>query len=142
LKLLESVEKEGFHLTLNYFWVQMLTYQIISVYRLEGGVGGLDKKCFGAMTNTGQDQQTHVVVSQGGDTSNANVRIAETRLVASMLQYALRFHDFMKRECVQQCSLMCDSLLYEAYYSHEVIDSDVAKHSLQLPDKQNFPSCV
>jgi hypothetical protein len=90
LKLLESVENEGFHLTLNYFWVQMLTYQIMSVVSEKQKDDEFKPCWFGAMLSKGASASDDVV-----------------------LDSTLSFSDFIKRRAESMQELLDNQLLYD-----------------------------
>lgn len=118
LSLAQRVEKQGFHLTLAYFWVHTVATHMQAVYRREGGLGGLPVSCFGAFTDESK--------------LNADDRLA-------LLSRAMPFSEFIKRKSTESLS---DSLLYTKYYSREVLDRAEAATSFVVPDLQSLPSVL
>jgi hypothetical protein len=100
LSLLESIEKSGFHLTINYFWIQMVTYHIMSAtVRMGIAAGGTTgSKFFGTMTN--------------GIPIPMNSDPATIHTVNDVLEKAMSFKAFMSSNAVTASTLR-DQLLYE-----------------------------
>jgi hypothetical protein len=103
LSSIRTIEgEEGFHLTLNYFWLQMVTYQV-------------------AVMSKERDKEI----------SKKKENDAKNEVVS--------FDSFFRRPL---CQPLRNPLLYEKYYSKQVIDSESARTEFILPDLKQFPSKI
>ncbi len=101
-------------MTINYFWLQLVTQCIASVAkRRTGGEGGGGGGGGGGAAAAG-----------GGERGPAD---------------HLEFDEFYRQP---ECRQLCDALLYEKYYSHAVISAENAAREMVLPNLRSFQSTV
>lgn len=129
LQRIQSVEKEHFHLTLSYCWIQLVTFSMAALLRLKGL----------------KQMWRYGALPDGGDTEAASESDAYATRVQMVLSNVMSFTEFM-----QQCNVhigvigidLEDPEAYAAFYSDAVLDNEMSKDALSLPDKKPFPSVV
>ena len=156
----------GVHYSINYFWMQMVTYHIaLAIKHFEGSGGGgvigssSPGKRFAAFNDPTytvpsalHDQQACKQQQQQASLTAAEVSLqsappsaapspipAANTLPAFFAHCDVAFSEFLSLPC---SAPLRDALLYDSYYSRAVLDSEAAKQGLSLPDVKPFPSIV
>jgi len=111
--IIRIVEGDNFHITLNYFWIQMVSYHIAVVRKKR--------------TPVAQHVKTDTTELQSGTD------------VKSTSASFMDFEDFYRQP---DCQRLRNPLLYEKYYSRSIIDSREAMESVELPNLKQLPSVV
>jgi ADP-ribosylation factor 1/2 len=128
LDCMMKIEKEGYHITINYFWIQMLTYHMTRI--------ALEEKSFWSPSVFGQLSLAVIspTIAVAGSVSAATTSSGDG---GSIFKDCMGFHQFYARSDVEELQ---DSLLYTAYYSRGALDSVEAAKGLVLPDLRSFPN--
>lgn len=114
--MIKIVEGDNFHITLNYFWIQMVSYHIALIRKKRSQVVPKSKKL-------------------EVDTTELMPETDEKLRPTCVLD----FEDFYRQP---DCQRLRNSLLYEKYYSRSIVDSRKAMESVELPNLKQLPSVI
>ena len=118
LTALKSIEKEHFHMTITYFWIQMVTIAMASLNKGKGETGSSSSSSIWTYIGLASDQK-----------SSSNAMNIEN----------MDFDIFYRHPDVQK---LRNSLLYEKYYGRTLIESESASLELVLPNLKQFPDVI
>jgi len=150
LNTLRGIEKEGFHLTLSYFWVQLMTYHMAVELKeiRSNGSGEIPIRVLGAFSDASMlvqgdlTLQYAVELTAASSSSAAAIDDCEVDAVASAVSCAggcMAFSTFLLQP---HCQPLRNSLLYNKYYSRRLIDSEASSTEFIMPDLKSLPSIV
>lgn len=151
LRRVAAVEGAGAHFTINYFWLQMITYHITMemMQQKKQQAKETEGMVFTAYSMQGyQFPPLSVPLAVVGPAATAAAAAAaavtEADAAPSVADSLLGttnmpFATFLLRP---HCQALRNSLLYEKYYSRSAIDSADAAVSFVLPDLKQLPSAV
>ena len=128
LTALQDVEKDGFHLTAAYFWLQMVSYHLA------------------VMQKEQREQRAasiaEVAVAEAGSptvTSTSSTAASPSIQAPASSSNVVPFDMFFRRPL---CQPLRNSQLIEKYYTRKVIDSPSARDQYTLPDLKKLPTIV
>ena len=134
-KILRGIEKEHFHMTLSYFWVQMISLGIKTVRkRVLHNNDNNNNNDNNDNTSSGDLSSSFWnFAGIGNDTSNPK----SIEVVSNYIEKVedMQFSEFYRQPEMQK---LRNSLLYEKYYSRSIIDSDQAVDEFVLPNLKQF----
>ena len=135
-EILKSIEKEYFHVSISYFWVQMMSMCIEKVRKRlcdhEDGKKAISSSSSFWIFRNQQKHQENVNTLGEIDSSTAATTTATE-------VYDMEFSTFYRQPEVQK---LRNHLLYEKYYSRSVIDSGQASVEFVIPDLKQFTDVI
>lgn len=111
------VEREHYHCTINYFWIQMVTYAMALL----------------------QEQEGMPMLWRFGTLGSVDIASVDTSTLDVLLENVLSFETLIER-CKSVDLLRSD--LYRKFYSTKLIDSKEASEGFVLPDLQPLPNLL
>eukprot|EP01038_Epipyxis_sp_PR26KG_P005144 gene5144-7164_t len=131
LEIIESIEKEGFHLSLTYFWIHMIRLNIAIMNKEDSN----SSKLIDEKDVTSSDPPLPPPSSAMSDTTNM-----PPSTPPPVVRYSFKpFNDFLRRPL---CQSLRNSLLYEKYYSRSLVDSSLSAKQFTLPDLKPLPNKI
>lgn len=121
LQLLQNVEKDNSHLSLNYFWVHMVDYHTKLLLKRMSENKSRKGSLFSFLSLSSTTSDTVVDLDPAGEKS------------------VLPFDKFLE---APETAPLRNSMLSEEYYSRQLIDSAESAKTFILPDLKQLPSRI
>lgn len=146
LQALEELEDTGYHVTINYFWIQMISYHIMNLIKQQKEVSEKGSSSFFTWKKDNVDTSLSsskwrkesfgkLFPPAGTSISNHPAEVEEPIDFTAFVP----FYVFLQEKSSKE---LLDSLLYERYYSRSCLDQESSKLSFQLPDIKPLPNVV